>query len=388
MRIAVLSRRFNPAGGGTERDLIVTCDYLVRAGHDVTVYAADIRGVSKALHTRRAWAVPFGRALRLVSFAYLAAIQARNGGAELTISFGRTVDAEVQRCGGGVYKSYLKAAHRWRGPFGARLMQLSPYRQLQAHIESRGFTSPNLRLVLAVSQAVSEDLVANFAIAAHKVVTLYNGVDLDRFRPVKDVAAKQHLRRQFGLPPSTRVIAFAGHGFARKGLGFLLQAWPQLKGEPWLVVAGQDHERGVFRRLAARLGLVPRVVFLGNVADIAQLYQAVDGLALPTLFEAFGNVVVEAMASGLPVLTSTSAGVAEIIPQQLRSYLVNNPTDPEELAARLQALLAAPADVGATARATAEEFTWERYGARLVDLIEKCRRSAQATAEQRDREGA
>jgi UDP-glucose:(heptosyl)LPS alpha-1,3-glucosyltransferase len=373
MRIAVLARRFDPAGGGTERDLLVTCDYLARAGHQVTVYAADLRGRSSKLRAQQVRIVPGGRTLELLSFAYLAPIQARKSGADMTISFGRTVNAEVQRCGGGVYRSYLRAAYRWRGPLGARLMDLSPYRRLQTHIESRGFTSPRLRLALAVSQSVCDDLVASFDLPQEKVATLYNGVDAERFRPVQNAGIKRELRRQFGLPASAPVVAFAGNGFARKGLGFLLRAWPRLEGEPWLAVAGDDRGRRAFRRLADQLGVASRVAFLGALRDVAPLYQAADALALPTLFEAFGNVVIEAMACGLPVLTSTWAGVSELIPGPLRPLLVNDPLDLGELTARLQTLLTAPAELGAVARATAQELTWDRYGSRLLQLIETCR---------------
>jgi UDP-glucose:(heptosyl)LPS alpha-1,3-glucosyltransferase len=370
VRIAVLARRFDPSGGGTERDLLVTCDYLMRAGHQVTVYAGELRGKSSNIRAHRAPVLPWGRTLESLTFAYCAPLQARRRGADIVVSFGRTVGAEIQRCGGGVYKSYLKAARRWREPLSFRLMNLSPYRRVQAEIELQGFTSPRLRLVLAVSQSVRDDLVATFGLARETVATLYNGVDAERFRPAQDTNIKRKLRHDLGLPASAPVIAFVGNGFARKGLGFLLRAWPRLEGEPWLAVAGHDRDRRAFRRLAAQLGVAPRVSFLGALRDIAPLYQAVDGVALPTLFEAFGNVVLEAMASGLPVLVSRCAGVCELIPAPLRQFLVNDPSDLAELAVRLQMLLAAPAELSDTARAAAQELTWERYGTRLLELIE------------------
>src|SRR5579875_1665196 len=107
MRIAILTRRFNPDGGGTERDLIVTCRYLKEAGHEVEVYVARVRGSSEWLTVRRVPVLPLGRTVELFFFAHLAPVVARRSGAELIISFGRTVDGDVQRCGGGVCRSYL-----------------------------------------------------------------------------------------------------------------------------------------------------------------------------------------------------------------------------------------------------------------------------------------
>ncbi|MGH7814392.1 MAG: glycosyltransferase, partial [Candidatus Binataceae bacterium] len=97
---------------------------------------------------------------------------------------------------------------------------------------------------------------------------------------------------------------------------------------------------------------------------------AADAVALPSLFEPFGNVAMEAMASGLPVLTSVTCGAAELIPSALRSYCVENPADPGEIAIRMTALLDAPASLGVAARAAAEQFTWERYANELCALID------------------
>ncbi len=128
--------------------------------------------------------------------------------------------------------------------------------------------------------------------------------------------------------------------------------------------------RDFTRALARRLGVERRVLILGRRNDTANLLAASDALALPSLFEAFGNVVLEGMASGLPVLTSARCGAAEVLPPQLRPFVVQDPMNAGEIAQRLDALLAAPRELGQIARAAAEQFTWERYGTRLLELID------------------
>jgi UDP-glucose:(heptosyl)LPS alpha-1,3-glucosyltransferase len=172
-----------------------------------------------------------------------------------------------------------------------------------------------------------------------------------------------------GIDAAAPVVIFIGNGFARKGLKGLIQAWPMLAGQPYLIVAGHDRAPGFYWDLARRMGVERRVKLLGRRNDTANLLAASDALALPSLFEAFGNVVLEGMASGLPVLTSAPCGAAEVLPAQMQPFVVQDPMNPGEIAQRLNALLAAPRELGAIARATAEQFTWERYGSRLMDLI-------------------
>ena len=126
MRIALLTRRFDSAGGGTERDLIVTANCLRAAGHQVTIFADEIRGATGTWDVRRvSGRLRFGRALSLIRFAWTAAPAARRAGADLVLSFARCVGADVMRSGGGAHASYLRAARKWRGPLGATAMRLA-----------------------------------------------------------------------------------------------------------------------------------------------------------------------------------------------------------------------------------------------------------------------
>ncbi len=122
--------------------------------------------------------------------------------------------------------------------------------------------------------------------------------------------------------------------------------------------------------MLARLNVGGRIVFAGPQPDVATLFHAADGFAMPSLFEPFGNVVMEAMASGLPAMTSAFSGVAEVIPPSMRGFRVDNPTDVGEVALRLGELFDAPPTLATEARATAEKFTWTRYAKELTALIE------------------
>jgi UDP-glucose:(heptosyl)LPS alpha-1,3-glucosyltransferase len=371
MRIALLTRRFDSAGGGTERDLIVTAKYLRATGHQVTIFADEIRGATLDWDVRRAGRGPrLGRALSLLRFAWTAAPAARRAGTDLVISFARCVGADVIRSGGGAHASYLRAARKWRGEFGATAMRFSPYHQVQMLVERQAFQYRGLKRVIAVSNFVRDDLIREFNLPPEKTVTIYNGVDLERFRPTEDPSQRAAIRQKFVLPASGRVVAFVGNGFARKGLGFLIEAWPLVAGGAFLLVAGSDRQTDKFERRARALNVSGRVIFAGPQADVAAIFRAADAFAMPSLFEPFGNVVIEAMASGLPVMTSAFSGVGELIPPSMRGFRVDNPDDVGEVALRLGALFDAPASLAAEARATAEKFTWKRYAKEVNALIE------------------
>jgi UDP-glucose:(heptosyl)LPS alpha-1,3-glucosyltransferase len=368
MRIALISRRFDAAGGGTERDLLITAQLLAGAGHQVTIYAAEVRRQYPGINVRSIVIPPFSRALGLLFFGLTAAAFARKEGTDLVVSFARAINADIVRSGGGAHQSYMVAARQWQSAARSTLMKLSPYHRVQVALERAAFGSTRTHRVIAVSDLVRSDLIKSFALPGPSVSRLYNGVDLKRFVPNPDKSWANRLRTGLGIEDSP-AIAFVGNGFARKGLRFLIEAWPRVDSRARLVVAGVDQSVKAYQRRAIQLGVGDRVIFLGKCRDVARLFAAVDALALPSLFEPFGNVVMEAMAAGLPALCSRKTGAAELIPQALSETVVTDPTDVEELAQRLKLLLELPPEAGQLLRSTAEQYTWERYGSELQRIL-------------------
>ena len=369
MRIALLTRRWDRAGGGTERDLIITARCLRDAGHAITIYAEEIRGEPEGWRVRRVGNPRLGRSLSMLRFAFVAAPVARRERTDLVLSFARAVGADILRSGGGAHSSYLRAARKWRGALGGALMRVQPYHIAQLVAERRAFNSHQLKKIIAVSNLVRDDLIREFGLAPSMLTTIYNGVDLARFTPASTADERARVRAQLSLPFEARVALFVGNGFARKGLGFLIEAWPMLKSKAHLLVVGGDRELGRYRRRAALLGVGERILFAGPQGSVERIFRGADGLALPSLFEPFGNVVLEAMASGLPAMTSAFCGVSEILPPAMREFCVPDPANIRDLADRLDALMESRSTLRAEARAAAEQFTWEHYATELDTLI-------------------
>ena len=369
MRVALIARRFDLAGGGTERDLIVTAQCLTEAGHEVTVYTSEARGAARPLPVVQVgsrWPIS---TLQLMRFAWEAPAQARREGAEFVLSFARAVGADILRSGGGAHSAYLRAARRWRGEWAAAAMRLRPYHRAQMIIERAAFKSQGLRRAIAVSNLVRTQLIDEFGLDPAKAVTLYNGVDLERFHPASQ-AERARFREMFDIETDASVVAFVGNGFARKGLKPLLEAWPAMKSRSYLLVAGTDRSALRYVRLANRLGVGSRVRFLGPIGQIEQLLLAADAFAMPSFFEPFGNVVMEAMATGLGVLVSAQSGVAELLPTTMRPFVVNDPANPAEIAERLTALLQTGHQSAEAVRVAAEAHPWSGYSTGLLNIVE------------------
>jgi UDP-glucose:(heptosyl)LPS alpha-1,3-glucosyltransferase len=352
------------------------------AGHQVAIFANEVRATDGEFEINPLLTNTPSRALDLLRFAYLGPVLVRRTGADLIVSFARAVNCDVLRAGGGVHATYVRMARRWRSAAHAAAMHLSPYHRVQMFIERRAFAAKSLRLVIAVSDLVRRDMITTLGLQESKAVTLYNGVDTERFTPPIDEAKRRRIRAEFAIPPSARVVIFAGNGFARKGLGYLIESLPAIEEAPYLLVAGRDRTAHRYVRQSEAVGVGSRVKFLGARTDVPLLMQACDALALPSMFEPFGNVIAEAMASGLPVLTSRYCGAAEVVPDSFREFIVPQPERTSEISSTMNLLmnrlLTRPVELREAARKAAETLSWSAHGQRLDHLLKE---TAQAKAD-------
>jgi UDP-glucose:(heptosyl)LPS alpha-1,3-glucosyltransferase len=234
-------------------------------------------------------------------------------------------------------------------------------------LERRQFQPGNYKRILAVSAVVKRELLATYPIPEDRITVIYNGVDDKRFHPGLRDEFRVSIRRQWHIPPDAPMVLFVGSGFWRKGLDRLLHAWqsPQLK-DTYLLVVGDDAKRVRYQALADERAK-GKIIFVGRRRDVESYYGAADLLALPAVQEAFGNVVLEAAATGLPAVVSRAVGAAEILEGRLKEGIVSRPEDPREIANKLLSLLARgrDGDLSVEARKLAERYSWSRHFSRL-----------------------
>ncbi len=339
---------------------------LVRAGDRVAVVCRRA-GPCEGIEIHPVAAPASWQPLRVWRFAERASRAAYATGAEVVHSFSRTRRQHLYRAGGGSHAEYLRRTH---SPAGRRLRLLSPRHRMLLHLEAAIFADPSQR-IQCNSAWVRDTLVTRHGIDPARTVVTYNGVDLERFRPERRRGAREALRRVHG-GSARRVWLFAGDGFRRKGLDTALAALARSRDTGSLLwVAGGD-DPTPWRARAQAHGLGERVRFLGRPDDLADCFAAADGLLLPTRYDAFANVCLEAAAAACPVVTSASNGAAEILGEG--GIVVDDAEDAAAFGAALDRLgdreLAA---MGQTARTIAEGFSWSRHVAAQRALYREIR---------------
>lgn len=185
-------------------------------------------------------------------------------------------------------------------------------------------------LNVAVSDAVRHNVIENLSLPEEKIVTLYNGVDTEEFRPVAE-AEKESIRNQLDLPPKAiivimvaRLVSQKNHRFVIENIRHLVRDHPNL----CFVFAGGGPLEQELKEFAERLGVMRHVIFLGSRDDVPQLLAASDISILPSSREGFPNTVLESMASGLPTIASDVGGVREIIEHGINGFVLEVDTTP------------------------------------------------------------
>jgi UDP-glucose:(heptosyl)LPS alpha-1,3-glucosyltransferase len=365
MRLGLICRPFS-FHGGIETATAGLLAALQRAGHDVELISTRRQKAMPGLVVHRVRTLPHPSALRLLSFGLAARAAAARGGYDLVQSHERTLGQDIYRAGEGCHRGYLEA-------MGRRRAGLDPYHRLVLALEGRIFRLRSARHVVAISRQGKEEIERRYGTDPRCVTLVYNGVDLERFHPDNRARYRGPTREDLRIPPEVWTVLFVGSGFERKGLGPLLEAFARGPDTASRLVVTGKGDVARYQELAARLGVAERVVWTGPREEVERFYAAADVVALPALYEPFGNVHLEALAAGLPVLSSARAGGAEVVRHGRNGWVVAEPA-PGPIAEGLGALRDAPAGGWAgPARASAEPFTFAVQAAAFTALYHRLR---------------
>lgn len=364
MKIALIRRQF-AATGGAELYLQRLIAALVAAGHEVHLFAESWQGAPERV-TLHAVPVRASRALRPVRFAEAVARQLVPEAYDVVFSLERTLGQDVYRAGDGVHRVWLEQRRRyaswWRRPFVGR----GAFHANLLALEQQTFDPDRTRHVIVNSEMVRAEILRHFAFPAARIHLVRNGVDTVRFQ----TGDREATRRRLGLGPDDFTLLFVGSGWERKGLRFLLrlmQRWQAGEPRVKLLVVGKG-----------RLSRKPpaNVLLAGPMARVEDAYAAADLLTFLPIYEPSSNVVPEALAAGLPVITSRFNGAAEWLVEGVNGNVLDDPADTAALEQAVRFWMARPQARPVPSPHPLDLATNVRETLRVLELVAAERRGA------------
>jgi UDP-glucose:(heptosyl)LPS alpha-1,3-glucosyltransferase len=353
LKIALVVYTWSETRGGVERYVFDLARGLVSRGHEVHVWSRRREGETPGVVFHEVPGVTLGH-LKYNAFARDAAKLVRLEDYDCVHGFGRTFTQDLLRVGGGCHEEYLRQT-KGREP-GAMWFLFHPKDRALIRLEKEVFAKKCWRRLVCISKRVADEVHRIHGVPLEDCLVIHNGTDVEKFHPRHRVPHDGPAR-----------LLFVGSGFERKGLEQALEALSRVKGDWRLRVVGRG-DPGLYAAQSARLG---RVEFAGPQSAMPAEYGRADALLFPTLYDAFGTVALEAMATGIPVVISRQAGASEVVSHGSDGFIVEDPRDPAALAAAIEPLVTYKAkreEMGAAARAKAEQHSIDANIEKVIAL--------------------
>jgi UDP-glucose:(heptosyl)LPS alpha-1,3-glucosyltransferase len=331
MKIALIQKNFSSHKGGAEQYAVNLAGALMRQGHEVTVFANQWdRSSAEGLKFEYVPMIKSPSFLQTFSFVRNTQKALSKGRYDIVHSLARVFPQDVYRMSDGIYRYWLMVKEQNRLK---RLMHFFSLRHLAIlWIEKQIFAKGNFRRIIANSQLCKGHAIQYYNVDPAHITVIQNGVDFDRFNPRVRVAYREKLRKLYNIAERDLVILFVAMNFRRKGLIPLLKAIGNLSDSyrVKLLVVGKGKIE-YFTKIALKLGIDRDVIFAGSASKTEEYYGAADFFVLPTYYDPFANVCLEALACGLPVITTRTNGASELIEPGKNGFVVNKPDDIKEL---------------------------------------------------------
>ena len=320
LRIAFVRRGYSRSGGA-EAYLKRLADGIVKAGHGVLLVTTNEWPEDQ-------W--PFGSVKRLggstvIGFAHELEQIRPQLQCDVLFSLERVWSSDVYRAGDGVHRAWLARRRKFEVPLKQFVRAASWKHCDLLQLDGSLFEKRKAGRVIVASQMVANEIIDHYGYPANKIDLVPNGIPLDRFR--FNPGLRERSRSELKLEHDQIGLLFAGSGWERKGLLFAIEAMALCKNRKMrLLVAGRGDARQ-YKTTRLRFWREDPVQFLDEVADLVPVYAAADIFILPTIYDPFSNACLEALASGLPVITTRSNGFSEIIEDGVHGSIVDNPAN-------------------------------------------------------------
>ena len=320
LRIAFVRRGYSRSGGA-EAYLRRVANGIAQAGHEVLLVSTkewpeDQWSLGRIKRLKATTAIGFADELEQIQLQLHC---------DVLYSLERVWSCDIYRAGDGVHSAWLARRRKFEVPLKQFVRTASRKHRDLLQLEKSLFEKRKAGRVIAASQMVVNEIVDHYGYPMQRIDLVRNGVPLHRFQ--FEPAVRKKSRSQLKLKDDQIVLFFAGSGWERKGLLFAIEAMALCNNAKMrLLVAGRGGTTP-YKTTRLRFWREDPVQFLGEVADLAPVYAAADIFILPTIYDPFSNASLEALASGLPVITTRSNGFSEIIEDGVHGSIVDDPAD-------------------------------------------------------------
>jgi len=380
MKIAMAMENFSRYGGGAESYAVGLAQTLVSEGWEVHLYGhswdgqpagAVFHSIPKLPH----WVPP---SVRILAFAVRHRRMIAGEDFDIVLGFGNTLAMNVYQSHGGVnFISNIRKLQAIRNPLARWLkfaaLLATPKYHARAWIESAPFRKSQRPVIIAISDMVRNDMADYFRINKDDIRLVYNGIDPSRLRTV-DADLRHELRKSLGYGNEV-LFLFMSYDFRKKGLRYLVEAAGRLRDRVGAgrfgVVAVGAQPSPLLKRMVSNLQLTDLVVFTGATREPEDFYRACDVFVLPTFYDACSLVVFEAMAAGLPAITTEFNGAAGIIHKGIDGIVLHDPVNIGEMADAMGRFLRPELLKSASeaARQTASAYTAEANHRQMLAIL-------------------
>lgn len=380
LRIAVAGRDIIGTGGGNV--IINTVKEFTRLGHE-TVIVADY-DVSSVLPGIPQYIMPGGRLLKdwepkfkiakvirhflqLVLFS----IYGRAKLSKLERQGWISIDHNLEAFGGNicVLHNVFMADLLTSKNLSRRIYRsLNPVNAFRIMRERFVLSRPYVESIVGVSRRTIEE-AQSFYKTTKKFYVVNNGVDIEKFSPTKR-ASREDFFTSLEMDPTNFYLLFVGHEFKRKGLQYIIEALSFTPNNvKLLAVGGRSENIANYKKLAEHHNVASKISFLGTRMDVADLMAHCDVFVFPSLYETFALVVLEAMSSGVPCLSTRVGGVEEYLIDGKNGFFIEN--DGNDIANKINRVMEEKDHterIKINARETAMNYTWDKCADSYIEL--------------------
>ena len=374
MKIALIRKDYLLARGGGERYVVNLSEGLAKHGHNVHIFAhSSNTPPDPRITIHKVPALTFPSSFKNLSFAYNCRKHLARENFDIIHSLSQTYPQDVYRMGDGVHRHWILI--QTPNSFYRFLKTQTLRQKVILFLEKKIFHHLNYKMIICNSHLCKKHAMTYFKVPEEKLCVIYNGVDHAQFHPGLRERHNLEMRKNLQLSEEAIIILFIARNLKRKGLQYLIQSLPFIKKgkEPITILVVSRGNPASFRKIAHQIGIDEQLLFLGETENIFHYYGVGDILVLPTLYDPFSNVCLEALACGIPVVTTRENGASEIIKPGETGVVIPDPKNHLELAKGISCFL--PAEVREAVREKASDsvqrFTIENNTLKTIEVYKQ-----------------